>query len=113
MRIYCQANHGVLFKRGNISSLPLFHNLFRLAQTHSQATASPNRMVNPIKPIIDNDVNTLEDALTLFNRMLRMRPLPSVVSFNQLLGKVAKMKHYSAVISSYSQISLVGIVPNA
>ena len=108
-RISSQANR-VLFKRdglqGNIPSLLLSFPLFQrsTAQTHSQ----------PILAIAidDDELNSVEDALTLFNRMLRMRPLPSVVSFNQLLGKVAKMKHYSAVISSYSQMGLVGIVPD-
>ena len=54
----------------------------------------------------------LEDALDSFQRMLRTRPLPSVVAFNQLLGKLVKTKHYSVVISLYKQMGMQGIVPD-
>ncbi|CAL2264279.1 unnamed protein product [Prunus armeniaca] len=42
-------------------------------------------------------ITTVEDAFNVFDRMLQMRPPPSVVRFNQILGQVAKLKHYSAV----------------
>ena len=57
-------------------------------------------------------IETLEDALKMFDEMLRIRPLPSVVCFNQLLGQIAKMKHYSVVISRYKQMGLRGIPTN-
>ncbi|VVA38586.1 PREDICTED: pentatricopeptide, partial [Prunus dulcis] len=38
--------------------------------------------------------------------MLQMRPLPSVVRFNKILGQVAKLKHYSAVISFYNKMGV-------
>ncbi|KAI5338001.1 hypothetical protein L3X38_017272 [Prunus dulcis] len=43
--------------------------------------------------------------------MLQMRPLPSVVRFTKILGQVAKLKHYSAVISLYNQMGASGIGP--
>nr|XP_027076764.1 putative pentatricopeptide repeat-containing protein At1g12700, mitochondrial [Coffea arabica]XP_027076765.1 putative pentatricopeptide repeat-containing protein At1g12700, mitochondrial [Coffea arabica]XP_027076766.1 putative pentatricopeptide repeat-containing protein At1g12700, mitochondrial [Coffea arabica]XP_027076767.1 putative pentatricopeptide repeat-containing protein At1g12700, mitochondrial [Coffea arabica]XP_027076768.1 putative pentatricopeptide repeat-containing protein At1g127 len=57
-----------------------------------------------------NNVNSLDDALSLFERMVRMRPLPSVIQFNQLLTCIVKMKnHYSSVISLFRDMSAKGI----
>ncbi|KAL4597154.1 hypothetical protein ACB092_12G215300 [Castanea dentata] len=41
----------------------------------------------------------LDHALGLFDTMLHTHPLPSIVDFTQLLGVVARMKHYSVVIT--------------
>ena len=41
----------------------------------------------------------LDHALGLFDSMLHMHPLPSIVDFTQLLGAIARMKHYSIVIT--------------
>ncbi|CAL5413499.1 unnamed protein product [Camellia sinensis] len=38
-----------------------------------------------------------------------MQPLPLVVHFNQLLTCIARMKHYSTVISLFKEIRLLGI----
>ena len=37
----------------------------------------------------------LDHALGLFDTMLHMHPLPSIVDFTKLLGAIARMKHYS------------------
>ncbi|BBH06988.1 ATP-binding protein, partial [Prunus dulcis] len=55
---------------------------------------------------------TVEDAFNVFDRMLQMRPPPSVVRFNQILGQVAKLKRYSAFISLYNQMDVSGIGPD-
>ncbi|KAI5322175.1 hypothetical protein L3X38_031247 [Prunus dulcis] len=57
-------------------------------------------------------ITTVEDAFNVFDRMLQMRPPPSVVRFNQILGQVAKLKHYSAVIWLYNQMGASGIGPS-
>ncbi|ONI00492.1 hypothetical protein PRUPE_6G091400 [Prunus persica] len=57
-------------------------------------------------------ITTVEDAFIVFDRMLQMRPPPSVVRFDQILGQVAKLKHYSAVISLYNQMDVSGIRPD-
>jgi hypothetical protein len=44
-------------------------------------------------------LRNLDDALGFFDRMLHMHPLPSVVDFTQLLSAIARMKHYSTVIT--------------
>ncbi|XP_059460257.1 putative pentatricopeptide repeat-containing protein At1g12700, mitochondrial [Corylus avellana] len=54
----------------------------------------------------------LDDALALFDRMLHMHPLPSIVDFNQLLGAIARMKHHSTVITLIKEMELSGIAPN-
>lgn len=40
-----------------------------------------------------------------------MRPLLSVVCFTQILGQLGKVKRYSAVISLYNQMGLLGLFP--
>ncbi|XP_071914368.1 pentatricopeptide repeat-containing protein At5g25630-like [Coffea arabica] len=57
-----------------------------------------------------NNVNSLDDALSLFERMARMRPLPSVIDFTQLLDRIVKMeKHYSSVVSLFRDMCVQGI----
>ncbi|KAL7252603.1 hypothetical protein ACSBR1_007216 [Camellia fascicularis] len=51
-----------------------------------------------------------DDALTQFDRMLRMRPLPSIVQFNKLLTSIAKSKHYSTVISLFRKMDFSNFV---
>ncbi|KAK4597565.1 hypothetical protein RGQ29_015198 [Quercus rubra] len=42
----------------------------------------------------------------------RLRPFPSIVDFNQLLGAIARMKHYSEVINQIRDMESLGIAPN-
>ncbi|OMO88294.1 hypothetical protein COLO4_20322 [Corchorus olitorius] len=46
----------------------------------------------------------LDEALGFFNFMISQRPLPSIWAFNHLLGALAKMKHYSTVVSMCKQM---------
>ncbi|XP_059460258.1 pentatricopeptide repeat-containing protein At1g12300, mitochondrial-like [Corylus avellana] len=55
----------------------------------------------------------LDDALGLFDRMLHMHPLPSIVDFTQLLGAIARMKHHSTVVTLIKEMELSGIAPDA
>ena len=54
----------------------------------------------------------LDHALGLFNTMLHMHPLPSIVDFTQLLGAIARMKHYSVVVTVIRDMGTFGITPN-
>ena len=54
----------------------------------------------------------LDHALGLFDTMLHMHPLPSIVDFTQLLGAIARMKHYSVVITLIRDMGSFGITPN-
>ena len=54
----------------------------------------------------------VDHALDLFDKMLHMRPLPSIVNFYHMLGVIARMKHYLVVISLIKQIESFGISPN-
>ncbi|XP_059629779.1 pentatricopeptide repeat-containing protein At1g62914, mitochondrial-like [Cornus florida] len=53
--------------------------------------------------------NKLKDALNSFNRMVRTRPLPFIIEFNQLLGFITIMKHYSIVVSLYKEMRVLCI----
>ncbi|KAK8613454.1 hypothetical protein V6N13_101216 [Hibiscus sabdariffa] len=46
----------------------------------------------------------LDEALGFFNSMISMRPLPSILAFNHLLGALSKMKHYALVASMCKQM---------
>ncbi|KAK8613450.1 hypothetical protein V6N13_101212 [Hibiscus sabdariffa] len=46
----------------------------------------------------------LDEALGFFNSMISMRPFPSILAFNHLLGAVSKMKHYALVVSMCKQM---------
>uniref|UniRef100_A0A2N9GUD4 H(+)-exporting diphosphatase n=1 Tax=Fagus sylvatica TaxID=28930 RepID=A0A2N9GUD4_FAGSY len=54
----------------------------------------------------------LDHALHLFDTMLHMCPLPSILDFNQLLGAIVRMKHYSEVITLIREIESLGISPD-
>ncbi|KAK8613445.1 hypothetical protein V6N13_101207 [Hibiscus sabdariffa] len=46
----------------------------------------------------------LDEALGFFNSMISMRPFPSILAFNHLLGALSKMKHYALVASMCKQL---------
>ncbi|KAK8613452.1 hypothetical protein V6N13_101214 [Hibiscus sabdariffa] len=46
----------------------------------------------------------LDEALGFFNSMISMRPFPSILAFNHLLGALSKMKHYALVASMCKQM---------
>jgi pentatricopeptide repeat protein len=54
----------------------------------------------------------LDDALGVFDRMLHMHRLPSIVDFNQLLTAITRMKHHSTVITLIKEMELAGIAPD-
>ena len=54
----------------------------------------------------------LDRALHVFDTMFHMRPLPSIVDFTQFLGAIARMKHYSVVITLIREMESIGISPN-
>uniref|UniRef100_A0A2N9EBU1 Pentacotripeptide-repeat region of PRORP domain-containing protein n=1 Tax=Fagus sylvatica TaxID=28930 RepID=A0A2N9EBU1_FAGSY len=55
----------------------------------------------------------LDHALHLFDTMLHMRPLPSLSTILiTLLGAIARMKHYSEVITLIREIESLGISPD-
>ncbi|CAI9111877.1 OLC1v1012208C3 [Oldenlandia corymbosa var. corymbosa] len=54
-------------------------------------------------------INNVDDALAFFNHMVRMRPLPDVIDFNQLVTLVMKMKSFSVAILMYKSMCAEGI----
>ena len=57
-------------------------------------------------------IRNIDDALALFDRMLHVHHLPSIVDFNQLLGAIARMKHHSTMISLIKKMELSRTTPN-
>ncbi|GMJ13295.1 hypothetical protein HRI_004998700 [Hibiscus trionum] len=53
--------------------------------------------------------DNVDDALDLFNKMIGKYPKPSIVEFNKLLAAMVRMKHYSLVVSMYTQLELFGV----
>ncbi|XP_020421226.1 putative pentatricopeptide repeat-containing protein At1g12700, mitochondrial [Prunus persica] len=95
------------------STVVVFANDY-FAFLHSQPSkpikSTRTQLEQPVRN--SSEITTVEDAFNVFDRMLQMRPPPSVVRFTQILGQVAKLKHYSAVISLYNQMGVSGIGPN-
>ena len=54
----------------------------------------------------------LDHALGLFDKMLHMHPLPSIVDFNHMFSSIARMKHYSVVITLIHRMESFGISPD-
>ncbi|KAF7813065.1 pentatricopeptide repeat-containing protein [Senna tora] len=61
---------------------------------------------------LPNSTNNIHDAVSSFNRLLLMRPLPSVVQFNKILGAIVKMKQYRTAISLSSRAQSKSITPS-
>ncbi|KAL5711976.1 hypothetical protein ACHQM5_014192 [Ranunculus cassubicifolius] len=53
-----------------------------------------------------------EEASSMLNRLIQMRPLPSIYPFNQILGAVVKMKRYSSVFHLVKMMDSVGVRPD-
>ncbi|PHT61463.1 hypothetical protein T459_34688 [Capsicum annuum] len=61
---------------------------------------------------VENEVKCLDDAVSLFNRMVRMNPLPSVTLFCKLYKIMINMKHYSSVVSLFQEMRKLRIPIN-
>ncbi|XP_062164875.1 pentatricopeptide repeat-containing protein At1g12300, mitochondrial-like [Alnus glutinosa] len=57
-------------------------------------------------------LRNLDEALGLFDRMLHIHPLPSLMDFTQLLTAIARTKHHSTVITLIKEMQLPGITPD-
>ena len=51
-------------------------------------------------------------VIFLFDTVLHLRPFPSTVDFNELLGAIARMKRFSKVINQIRDMESLGIAPN-
>ncbi|XP_016200094.2 pentatricopeptide repeat-containing protein At1g62680, mitochondrial-like [Arachis ipaensis] len=55
---------------------------------------------------------SLDEAVDSFTRMLSMRPPPSIIQFNKILGSLAKTNHFLTTISLFQQLQARGIAPD-
>ncbi|XP_027174283.1 putative pentatricopeptide repeat-containing protein At1g12700, mitochondrial [Coffea eugenioides] len=58
-----------------------------------------------------DSISNLDEALGFYKQMARMRPVPSVVHFTQLLGRIVKMKQYLVVLSLSRDMAELGCIP--
>ncbi|KAL6565310.1 hypothetical protein OROGR_002261 [Orobanche gracilis] len=56
------------------------------------------------------NINGLDDALSLYEKLSRTRPLPSVVQFNKLLSHLVNLKEYAAAIYLFKDIGNLGVL---
>ena len=96
-----------------------YSTLTTAATSIASAKKNPNHNQNQnqfLKSVRDQcksrSFRNVDHALDLFNTMLHMRPLPSIDNFTHILGVIARMKHYPAVISLIKRIESFGISPN-
>uniref|UniRef100_A0A2P2JAX8 Pentatricopeptide repeat-containing protein n=1 Tax=Rhizophora mucronata TaxID=61149 RepID=A0A2P2JAX8_RHIMU len=61
---------------------------------------------------VRENCSNLDDALTLFNKMVQTRPLPFIGNFNKLLRDIVRMKHYATVVSLIKQLECLGLAHN-
>ncbi|KAK6135965.1 hypothetical protein DH2020_030303 [Rehmannia glutinosa] len=88
------------------SHSPLFSlSVFRYFCSKSAANCNSHEK---IKLGLGN-IRGLDDAICLYETMARMRPLPCVEQFNQLLSRVVKLKEDSAAICLFKDICNLGI----
>jgi len=74
---------------------------------------SPNQFLQSVRDRCrSGSLRNLDDALGLFDRMLHIHPLPSLMDFTQLLTAIARMKHHSTVITLIKEMQLSGITPD-
>ncbi|XP_027174279.1 putative pentatricopeptide repeat-containing protein At1g12700, mitochondrial [Coffea eugenioides] len=82
------------------------------SSNHHQA--KPNNIVHygsrGLRSDIDR-ISNLDEALGFYKQMVGMRPVPSVVHFTQLLGRIVKMKQYLVVLSLYRDMAELGCIP--
>lgn len=109
---FCNRHAGIpgLQSRSRIFFSKNHLGLFHGSSQSSNQNPSKSKSRDPQHPF---DVTNLGDASNMFDKMLKQGSRPSVVRFTQLLGQVAKLKHYSVVISWYKQITLLGVVLDA
>ncbi|KAF7841129.1 putative pentatricopeptide repeat-containing protein [Senna tora] len=55
--------------------------------------------------------NDIHQDVASFNRLLHLRPPPSIIQINKLLGSLAKMRHYPTVISLWTRAKSRGFTP--
>ena len=96
-----------------------YSTLTTAATSIASAKKNPNHNQNQnqfLKSVRDQcksrSFRNVDHALDLFNTMLHMRPLPSIDNFTHILGVIARMKHYPAVISLIKRIESFGISPD-
>ncbi|KAL8482764.1 hypothetical protein ACS0TY_025708 [Phlomoides rotata] len=79
-------------------------NLHNLGHKHRRGSPKPKIDFSTIKDV--------DDAIRLFRDMLRMRPLPSILVYTNLLSVIVKMKHHSVALYVFDEMRRIGAPVN-
>uniref|UniRef100_A0A803KNH4 Uncharacterized protein n=1 Tax=Chenopodium quinoa TaxID=63459 RepID=A0A803KNH4_CHEQI len=99
------------FSNGGKSLSPSFLSHFRLFSSSQDRQL----FLSSVTEQSELGFSDLKSPLFLYNQMINLRPLPSVVYFNQLFTAIVKLKRlnpHSTIISLFRQLELYGIKPN-
>ncbi|XP_055829549.1 putative pentatricopeptide repeat-containing protein At1g12700, mitochondrial [Solanum dulcamara] len=77
--------------------------------SHSYSSPSRTTKVKGKVGLNNSNFECLDDAVTLFNQMVTMKHLPSVVDISKLFKNMISMEYYSAVLSLFGEMQKLGI----
>ena len=102
--------------RGRLRHLIPFHAFYSTLTGRENLESPYQNQIQFLKSMRDQcksrSLRNFDHALDMFDKMLHMRPLPSIDDFNHTLGAIARLKHYPGIISLYKQMESLGISPN-
>ena len=106
--------NSLLFISNTSSSLYCYHStLTTTRRKNPHQKQNQNQFLLSVRDECKSgSLRNVDHALDLFDTMLHMHPLPSVVDFNHLLAAIPRMKHYTLPISLIKRMELFGISPN-
>ncbi|KAL5712333.1 hypothetical protein ACHQM5_014519 [Ranunculus cassubicifolius] len=100
----------------SIFSSSIFQFRFKSTKITQQYTLFPNSSSKDFLYFVRERCKSgnlgAEEASSMLNRLIQMRPLPSIYPFNQILGAVVKMKRYSSVFNLVNMMNSVGFHPD-
>ncbi|XP_010533283.2 PREDICTED: pentatricopeptide repeat-containing protein At1g62910-like [Tarenaya hassleriana] len=68
----------------------------------------PSEFERQVRRVCKSGELNLEGALFYFDKLIETRPIPSIDTFNHVLGSVSKLRAYSEVLSMYKKIRYEG-----
>ncbi|KAL2941225.1 hypothetical protein RDABS01_029575 [Bienertia sinuspersici] len=98
-------------------SFPFFELPFLFSRRYyaSHNVDDPQLFLKSVREQCELGFTNIDHAVSLFNDMRSVHPLPHIIDFNRLLSAMCKIKPFppfSSVISLYRQLLLLGIRPD-
>ena len=103
--------NSLLFISNTSSSLYCYHStLTTTRRKNPHQKQNQNQFLQSVRDECNSgNLRNVDHALDLFDTMLHLHPLPSIVDFNHLLAAIPRMKHYTLPISLIKRMELFGI----